>query len=90
MGLQNRMFATFMLLVLAFLTYQAMANFILQRDIYEARERASNMYSWVVFMLANIVVELPWNSLARVQQLSLQGRLFPRTIVRINAMIYYV
>lgn len=67
MGLQNQMFATFMLLVVfAFLTYQSMPNFIQQRDIYEGRERASKMYSWAVFMLSNIIVELPWNSLASV------------------------
>lgn len=64
-GLQNQMFAIFMLLVVfAFLVYQAMPNFILQRDLYEARERSSRMYSWIVFMLSNIIVELPWNSLA--------------------------
>ena len=66
-GLQNQMFAVFMLLVVfAFLTYQAMPNFVLQRELYEARERSSKMYSWIVFMLSNIVVELPWNSLAGV------------------------
>lgn len=64
-GLQNQMFAVFMLLVVfAFLTYQAMPNFVLQRELYEARERAARTYSWMVFMLSNIVVELPWNSLA--------------------------
>jgi ABC-type multidrug transport system permease subunit len=66
-GLQNQMFAIFMLLVVfAFLVYQAMPNFILQRDLYEARERAARMYSWVAFMLANIIVELPWNTLAGI------------------------
>lgn len=64
-GLQNQMFAIFMLLVVfAFLVYQAMPNFIIQRDIYEARERAAKTYSWASFMLVNILVELPWSSLA--------------------------
>lgn len=64
-GLQSQMFSIFMLLVVfAFLVYQAMPNFILQREQYEARERASRAYSWHVFMLVNIVVELPWNTLA--------------------------
>ncbi|KAM0275882.1 hypothetical protein ACHAQH_007312 [Verticillium albo-atrum] len=64
-GLQNQMFSLFMLLlVFAFLVYQSMPHFILQRELYEARERASRTYSWIVFMLVNVIVELPWNSLA--------------------------
>ncbi|KAK2777591.1 multidrug resistance protein cdr1 [Colletotrichum kahawae] len=64
-GLQSQMFSIFMLLVVfAFLVYQTMPNFILQREQYEARERASRAYSWYVFMLVNIIVELPWNTLA--------------------------
>ncbi|KAL2847099.1 ABC-2 type transporter-domain-containing protein [Aspergillus pseudodeflectus] len=67
MGLQHQMFAIFMLLVIfAFLAYQTMPNFIMQRDLYEARERPSKVYSWSSFMLANILVELPWNTLAAV------------------------
>lgn len=66
-GLQDQMFAVFMLLVVfAFLSYQTMPNFIKQREIYEARERSSKMYSWIVFMLSNIAVEIPWNSLVGV------------------------
>lgn len=61
------MFAIFMLLVsFAFLVYQTMPHFILQRELYEARERASRTYSWHVFMSVNIIVELPWNTLAAV------------------------
>ncbi|KAI0106740.1 ABC-2 type transporter-domain-containing protein [Daldinia grandis] len=64
-GLQNQMFAIFMLLVIfAFLVYQTMPQFILQRQQYEARERSSRAYSWYTFFLANMVVELPWNTLA--------------------------
>ncbi|KAK1149844.1 Multidrug resistance protein [Aspergillus melleus] len=67
LGLQHQMFAIFMLLVIfAFLAYQTMPNYIKQRNLYEARERPSKIYSWAAFMLANIVVELPWNSLAAV------------------------
>ncbi|KAL2848368.1 ABC-2 type transporter-domain-containing protein [Aspergillus pseudoustus] len=67
MGLQHQMFAIFMLLVIfAFLAYQTMPNFIMQRDLYEVRERPSKVYSWSAFMLANIVVELPWNTLAAI------------------------
>ncbi|KAH8695317.1 ABC-2 type transporter-domain-containing protein [Talaromyces proteolyticus] len=64
-GLQDQMFAIFMLIVIfAFLVYQIMPNFILQRDLYEVRERPSKTYAWYVFMLSNIIVELPWNTLA--------------------------
>ncbi|OBR06397.1 Multidrug resistance protein cdr1 [Colletotrichum higginsianum IMI 349063] len=66
-GLQSQMFSIFMLLVVfVFLVYQTMPNFILQREQYEARERASRAYSWYVFMLVNIVVEIPWNTLVAV------------------------
>jgi ATP-binding cassette, subfamily G (WHITE), member 2, PDR len=59
------MFSIFMLLVIfAFLVYQTMPHFILQRQQYEGRERASRVYSWPVFILASIIVELPWNTLA--------------------------
>ncbi|GKT92070.1 multidrug resistance protein cdr1 [Colletotrichum tofieldiae] len=64
-GGTSQMFSIFMLLVVfAFLVYQTMPNFILQREQYEARERASRAYSWYVFVLVNIIVELPWNTLA--------------------------
>jgi ABC-type multidrug transport system permease subunit len=41
-----------------------MPHFIVQRSIFEARERASRTYSWVVFVLVNIIVELPWTLLS--------------------------
>ncbi|KAJ6008160.1 hypothetical protein N7540_012136 [Penicillium herquei] len=66
-GLEHQTFAIFMMLVVfPFLVYQSMPNFILQRDMYEVRERPSKTYSWKAFILAQITVELPWNSLAAV------------------------
>jgi ABC-type multidrug transport system permease subunit len=41
-----------------------MPNYILQRDLYEVRERPSKTYSWAAFILAQITVELPWNTFA--------------------------
>lgn len=40
-----------------------MPHFVIQRDLYEVRERPSKVYGWKVFMLSQIIVELPWNTL---------------------------
>lgn len=66
-GLQNQMFAIFNILtVFGQLTQQQMPHFVVQRDLYEVRERPSKVYSWKIFMLSQIVVELPWNTLMAV------------------------
>ncbi|ROW08296.1 hypothetical protein VMCG_03196 [Cytospora schulzeri] len=63
-GLQNQMFAIFNIFtVFGQLTQQQMPHFVVQRSLYEVRERPSKVYSWKVFMLSQIIVELPWNSL---------------------------
>jgi ATP-binding cassette subfamily G (WHITE) protein 2 (PDR) len=38
-----------------------MPLFVNQRSLYEVRERPSKAYSWKAFILANIVVEIPYN-----------------------------
>lgn len=45
------------------LCQQIMPHFVTQRALYEVRERPSKTYSWKAFMAANILVELPWNTL---------------------------
>ncbi|KAJ5765834.1 ABC multidrug transporter A-2 [Penicillium odoratum] len=61
-GLQNQMFAIFMLLIIfPNLVQQMMPSFCVQRSLYEVRERPSKAYSWKAFMLASIFTELPWN-----------------------------
>ncbi|KAL4806551.1 ABC-2 type transporter-domain-containing protein [Aspergillus unguis] len=66
-GLQNQMFSIFMLMtIFGNLVQQIMPNFTTQRALYEARERPSKAYSWKAFMTANILVELPWNTLMAV------------------------
>lgn len=66
-GLQNQMFAIFQLLtVFGQIVQQSMPQFVIQRSLYEVRERPSKVYSWKVFMLAQIIVEIPWNSLMAV------------------------
>ncbi|KZF23845.1 putative ABC transporter [Xylona heveae TC161] len=66
-GLQNQMFAIFMLMtIFGNLVQQIMPHFVTQRALYEARERPAKCYSWKAFMLSNILVELPWQTLMAV------------------------
>lgn len=66
-GLQNQMFSIFMIFtIFGQLAQQIMPHFVTQRSLYEVRERPSKAYSWQAFMLSNIFVELPWNSLMAV------------------------
>ncbi|KAK3906089.1 ABC-2 type transporter-domain-containing protein [Staphylotrichum tortipilum] len=63
-GLQNQLFAIFNILtVFGQLVQQTMPHFVVQRSLYEVRERPSKVYGWKVFMLSQIIVELPWNTL---------------------------
>lgn len=48
------------------LSQQMMPYFALQRSLYEVRERPSKAYSWIAFILASIVVEIPWNLIMAV------------------------
>ncbi|KAI9054006.1 hypothetical protein LZ554_002950 [Drepanopeziza brunnea f. sp. 'monogermtubi'] len=60
-GLQNAIFSIFMITtIFTSLVQQIMPRFILQRDLYEVRERPSKAYSWKSFLIANIVVEIPY------------------------------
>ena len=66
-GLQNQLFSIFMLLtIFGNIVQQTMPHFVTQRALYEVRERPSKTYSWPVFMLSQIIVELPWNTLMSV------------------------
>ncbi|BGP42684.1 Multidrug resistance protein [Rhodotorula kratochvilovae] len=66
-GLQNQLFSVFLLFtVFGQLVQQIMPQFVKQRESYEVRERPSRTYSWIIFMLSNIFVELPWNTLMAV------------------------
>ncbi|KAM5346379.1 hypothetical protein ACJ41O_009384 [Fusarium nematophilum] len=66
-GLQNQMFAIFNLLtIFGQLVQQSMPQFVIQRSLYEVRERPSKVYSWKIFMLSQLIVELPWNALMSV------------------------
>ncbi|GAA5999769.1 hypothetical protein JCM10207_005901 [Rhodosporidiobolus poonsookiae] len=66
-GLQNQLFSIFLLFtVFGQLVQQIMPQFVIQRDQYEVRERPSRTYSWVIFMLSNLIAEICWNSLMAV------------------------
>ncbi|KAF9269259.1 hypothetical protein L218DRAFT_851868 [Marasmius fiardii PR-910] len=66
-GLQNQMFSIFMLMtIFGNIVNQIMPEFVKQRSLYEVRERPSKTYSWKAFLLANIIAEIAWNTLAAV------------------------
>ncbi|KAI1853850.1 hypothetical protein JX265_012681 [Neoarthrinium moseri] len=66
-GLQNQMFAIFELMsIVGQLVDQQMPHFISQRSLYEVRERPAKTYSWKVFILSQILSEIPWYTLASV------------------------
>ncbi|KAF1984195.1 ABC drug exporter AbcA [Aulographum hederae CBS 113979] len=66
-GLQNQLFSIFMVLtIFSQLVQQIMPHFVTQRALYEVRERPSKAYSWKAFMLSQILVEIPWNTLLAV------------------------
>lgn len=84
-GLQNQMFSIFMLLtIFGNLAQQMMPHFVTQRSLYEVRERPSKAYSWQAFMLANVIVELPWQTLMAV--ITFLGWYYPVGLFR-NAQI---
>ncbi len=66
-GTQNVIFSVFQVLtVFSSLVQQIQPLFVTQRALYEVRERPGKMYSWKAFMVANIVVEIPWQILTAI------------------------
>ncbi|KAM4063501.1 ABC-2 type transporter [Hirsutella rhossiliensis] len=60
-GTQSVIFSVFMLTTLfSTLVQQIQPLFITQRSLYEVRERPSKAYSWKAFIIANIMVEIPY------------------------------
>lgn len=60
-GFQNVLFSIFLLCtIFNTLVNQIMPRFVTQRSLYEVRERPSRIYSWKVFILSQILVEVPW------------------------------
>ncbi|KAL3962911.1 hypothetical protein ACCO45_004434 [Purpureocillium lilacinum] len=66
-GTQNVIFSVFMVTtIFTTLVQQIQPLFLTQRALYEVRERPSKAYSWKAFLIANIVVEIPWQLVAGV------------------------
>ncbi|KAH8880464.1 hypothetical protein GQ53DRAFT_669719 [Thozetella sp. PMI_491] len=66
-GLQSQMFSIFNLFtIFGSIVQQSIPQFVIQRSLYEARERPAKVYSWKAFILSQIMVELPWNCLMAV------------------------
>ncbi|EAW07735.1 ATP-binding cassette transporter [Aspergillus clavatus NRRL 1] len=66
-GFQDVLFSAFMLTsVFSTLVQQIMPKFVMQRSLYEVRERPSKAYSWAAFLIANAAVEIPWQILTGV------------------------
>ncbi|KKK23081.1 hypothetical protein P175DRAFT_0555133 [Aspergillus ochraceoroseus IBT 24754] len=60
-GFQNSLFSIFLLCtVFGTMVNQIMPKFVMQRSLYEVRERPSRVYSWKVFILSQVMVEVPW------------------------------
>ncbi|KAH9821366.1 ZEB2-regulated ABC transporter 1-like [Teratosphaeria destructans] len=66
-GMQTVLYALFMVLsIFSTLVQQIMPLFVTQRSLYEVRERPSKAYSWKAFLIANIVVEWPYQIIAGI------------------------
>ncbi|KAH7062844.1 ABC-2 type transporter-domain-containing protein [Paraphoma chrysanthemicola] len=66
-GMQTILFAVFMMTtIFSSLVQQIQPLFVTQRSLYESRERPSKAYSWVAFMMANIIVEIPYGIFAGI------------------------
>lgn len=68
-GVQNQIFSVFLLFLLhSNMVQLIMPHFLESRTLYETRERPSRTYSWTVFVLSNILAELPWHTILAVIQ----------------------
>ncbi|KFA50638.1 hypothetical protein S40293_04917 [Stachybotrys chartarum IBT 40293] len=60
-GMQIVLFSVFMVLtIFSTIVQQIQPFFVTQRSLYEVRERPSKAYSWKAFVIANLIVEIPY------------------------------
>jgi ABC-type multidrug transport system permease subunit len=63
-GIQNEIFAIFLLMtIFTNLDQQIIPHFTAYRRIFQIREGPSKMYSWVAFLVANVAVEMVWQTI---------------------------
>ncbi|KAL2131092.1 hypothetical protein VTI74DRAFT_5566 [Chaetomium olivicolor] len=66
-GMRDVVFSVFMVTtIFTTLVQQIQPLFITQRSLYEVRERPSKVYSWKAFLIANIIVEIPYQILTGI------------------------
>ncbi|AEO69668.1 uncharacterized protein THITE_2120354 [Thermothielavioides terrestris NRRL 8126] len=66
-GMRGVAFAVFMVTtIFTTLVQQIQPLFVTQRSLYEVRERPSKVYSWKAFLIANIIVEMPYQILTGI------------------------
>ncbi len=66
-GLQNLLFSVFLLtIIFSNVDQQIIPRFISGRALFEAREGPSKIYSWAVFVAANVIVEIFWQTITSV------------------------
>ncbi|KAJ6109197.1 hypothetical protein N7486_001431 [Penicillium sp. IBT 16267x] len=66
-GIQDSIFSAFMLCsIFSTLVQSIMPKFVVQRSLYEVRERPSKAYSWAAFLIANVIVEIPYQLFAAI------------------------
>lgn len=66
-GMQIVLFSVFMITnIFPTLVQQIQPLFVTQRSLYEVRERPSKAYSWVAFIIAEIIVEIPYQIFAAI------------------------
>lgn len=66
-GLTSILFSIFLLtFIFNNIDQQIIPRFINARQLFEARERPSKTYSWPVFIMASIIVEMAWQTVTAV------------------------
>ncbi|KAL6409296.1 ATPase [Ilyonectria robusta] len=66
-GMQNVIFSVFLLTtIFSTVVQQIQPLFLTQRSLYEVRERPSKAYSWKAFIIANVIVEIPYQIITGV------------------------
>lgn len=68
-GVQNQLFSIFLVFLLHSNMIQiTLPQFLDRRALFEGRERLSKTYSWSVFILSNLLSEIPWQTVVAVIQ----------------------